>query len=192
MKDTNFANAEKALGITIELTFIVAGYEVLRSCSNYKEGMNFLDIASFANADLSTYCLVLILANIVLLPRAVLLYMQSGISIKDEIFDKKTLGRDIFMGIVLAIISSVIGLLSLFTAKGRTELAFSGWGRLSAPEIVLMVISLVFVSGIIKEIYFRGFAKSFCGMFLAKQLRCCCLTSCSDGWIGSISVIHLL
>ena len=33
MKDTNFANAEKALEITIELTFIVAGDEVLRSCS---------------------------------------------------------------------------------------------------------------------------------------------------------------
>ena len=189
MKDTNFANAEKALGITIELTFIVAGYEVLRSCSNYKEGMNFLDIASFANADLSTYCLVLILANIVLLPRAVLLYMQSGISIKDEIFDKKTLGRDIFMGIVLAIISSVIGLLSLFTAKGRTELAFSGWGRLSAPEIVLMVISLVFVSGIIKEIYFRGFAKSFCGNVFGETASLL-LFNVLFGWLDWVNSGH--
>ena len=159
----NTTNAEKALKITTALTLIISGYEILRSCQNYREGMNILDIASYANADLNTYCLILILANLILLPEAILLYKQSGLNLKDEIYNIKSLGKDIVMGIVIAVISSVISLLSLFVAKGRTELAFSGWEKLSVGEIVLMIASLGFVSGICKEIYFRGFAKNFCG-----------------------------
>lgn len=114
--------AEKALKITTTLTFIVAGYEVSRACQNYKSGMNVLDMASYANADLSMYCIVLILANMI----------------------------------------------SFVLNKGRTELAFAGWGRLSVSQIILMSISLGLVSGICKEIYFRGFAKNFCGDILGE------------------------
>lgn len=163
MNNTTNQNAEKAIGITTALTFMVAGYEVFRSCQNYRSGMNLLDIASFANADLNTYCLVLILANIILLPRAILLYKNSGISLKDEIFNKESLKKDIVLGVTLAVISSLISLLSIVVNKGRTSLAFEGWGSLSVSEILLMVVSLGFVSGICKEIYFRGLAKNFCG-----------------------------
>ena len=163
MNDTNSQNAEKALKITTLLTLIVAGYEVFRSCQNYETGMNLLDIASYANADLNTYCLVLILANLILLPSAILLYKQSGISLKKEIFEKSSLSKDIVLGILLAVVSSAISLLSLIVMKGRTDLAFAGWDKLTASEIVLMIISLGIVSGICKEIFFRGFAKNFCG-----------------------------
>ena len=163
MNNATNHNAEKAMRITTALTFIVAGYEVFRSCQNYISGMNLLDIASFANADLNTYCLVLILANIILLPRAILLYKNSGISLKDEIFNKESLKKDIVLGVTLAVISSLISLLSIVVNKGRTSLAFEGWGSLSVSEILLMVVSLGFVSGICKEIYFRGLAKNFCG-----------------------------
>ena len=163
MNNATNHNAEKAIRITTTLTFIVAGYEVFRSCQNYRSGMNLLDIASFANADLNTYCLVLILANIILLPRAILLYKNSGISLKDEIFNKESLKKDIVLGVTLAVISSLISLLSIVVNKGRTSLAFEGWGSLSVSEILLMVVSLGFVSGICKEIYFRGLAKNFCG-----------------------------
>lgn len=78
MNDKTTANAEKALKITTALTLLVSGYEVLRSCQNYREGMNFLDIASYANADLNTYCLVLILVNIIFLPSAILLYKEQS------------------------------------------------------------------------------------------------------------------
>lgn len=163
MNINNTKAAEKAIRITTTLTFFVAGYEVFRSCQNYKKGMNFLDIASFANADINTYCLVLILASLILLPSAILLYKQNGISLKDEIYCKESLGKDILFGIILAAISSIVSLLSLFVAKGRTDLAFQGWNGLSIGEIILMVVSLGLVSGICKEIYFRGFAKNFCG-----------------------------
>ena len=135
---------------------------------NYQIGMNLLDIASYANANLNGYCLVLILANLILLPSAILLYRKSGISLKDEIFDKSTLSKDIILGIVLAVISSLVSLCSLIVMKGRTDLAFGGWDRLTVAEIVLMIISLGFVSGICKEIFFRGFAKNFCGSVLGE------------------------
>lgn len=160
--------AERALKITTILTLLVAGYEVARACSNYKEGMNFLDLASYATADLNTYCIILILANLILLPSAILLYKQSEISLKDEIYVKETLGKDIVLGIVLAIISASVSLLSLIVMKGRTELAFAGWGNLSISEVMLMTVSLGFVSGICKEIFFRGFAKNFCGPVLGE------------------------
>ena len=163
MNNTRFQNARQAISTTVILTFIVAGYELFRACQNYRSGMNLLDIASLANADLNTYCLVLILANIILLPKALLLYKENNISLKNEIYSKETLGRDIMLGVALAAVSSVVSLLSLLVSKGRTELAFSGWVRLSVGEIILMTVSLGFVSGICKEIYFRGFAKNFCG-----------------------------
>lgn len=168
MNDTNSQNAGKALKITTLLTLIVAGYEVFRSCQNYQTGMNLLDIASYANADLNTYCLVLILANLILLPSAILLYKHSGMSLKKEIFEKSSLSKDITLGILLAVVSSVISLLSLIVTKGRTDLAFAGWDRLTVGEIVLMIISLGIVSGICKEIFFRGFAKNFCGSILGE------------------------
>ena len=163
MNNTKFQNARQSVSITVLLTLIVAGYEVFRACQSYQSGMNLLDIASFANADLNTYCLVLILANIILLPKALLIYKENNISLKNEIFAKETLGRDIVLGMVLAAVSSAVSLLSLLISKGRSELAFTGWGRLSVGEMILMTVSLGLVSGICKEIYFRGFAKHFCG-----------------------------
>lgn len=168
MNHTNSQNAQKALKITTLLTLIIAGYEVFCSCQKYQTGMNLLDIASYANANLNVYCLVLILANLILLPSAILLYKQSGISLKEEIFDKSSLSKDIVLGIILAAISSAISLFSLIVMKGRTDLAFGGWDRLTVGEIVLMTISLGFVSGICKEIFFRGFAKNFCGSILGE------------------------
>ena len=163
MNNTKFQNARQSVSITVLLTLIIAGYEVFRACQSYQSGMNLLDIASFANADLNTYCLVLILANIILLPKALLIYKENNISLKNEIFAKETLGRDIVLGMVLAAVSSAVSLLSLLISKGRSELAFTGWGRLSVGEMILMTVSLGLVSGICKEIYFRGFAKHFCG-----------------------------
>lgn len=163
-------NTKKALIITIILTLIVAGYELFNSCQNYKNGMNLLDFASYANANLNIYCLVLILANMILIPSAVFLYKKNKISLKNEIYEKNHLKKDILLGIVLAIISSLISLFSLIVNKGRTELAFSGWGALSFGQVILMIISLVFVSGICKEIFFRGLCKNFCGNFFGENL----------------------
>jgi hypothetical protein len=63
--------------------------------------MNLLDFASYANSNLNVYCLVLILANVILLPSALFLYKKNKISLKKEIYEKESLKKDILLGIVL-------------------------------------------------------------------------------------------
>lgn len=51
MKENDIKNAEKALIITTVLTFFIATFEMVNALKNYKPGMNFLDIASYVQAN---------------------------------------------------------------------------------------------------------------------------------------------
>lgn len=62
------------------MIFVILGFRIVIFSRFY--------LASFANADLNTYCLVLILANIILLPKALLLYKENNLSLKNEIIAK--------------------------------------------------------------------------------------------------------
>lgn len=167
MKETNIKNAERALTITTTLTLFVAGFEVLMAYLNFKPGMNFLDIASYANANIRIYCLILILINLILLPGAVMLFRQNGISLKKEITEKKTLGKDILYGIAALSVTTLFSLVYTLILSGRTELAYTNHD-ISAETTIIKIIALTFVSGICKEIYFRGLAKKFCGPVLGE------------------------
>ncbi len=168
MKETNIKNAKTAVTITTILTLFVAGFEVIMAFTGYKPGMNIFDIASYATANTNVYCLILILVNLILLPSAILLYRQNGISLKKEIAEKKTLGRDILLGLAALTASLVVSLGYAFVfAAGRTELAFVDTDT-SVGTTVMKVIALVFVSGICKEIYFRGLAKRLVGTVLGE------------------------
>ena len=154
MKEQNIQNANKAITITTVLTLFVAGFEAYTAYCNYKPGMNFFDLASYVTSNRSFYCLILILANIILLPSAVMLYKQNGVS-----------RRDIAYGLVALGATELIGLLGLLFGKinyGRTALA-NTYADNSIGTIIIEIIALAFVSGIFKEFYFRGFAKTFCG-----------------------------
>ncbi|MCR4846047.1 MAG: CPBP family intramembrane metalloprotease [Eubacterium sp.] len=163
MKENDIKNAGKALAITTTLTLFIATFEMVNALRFYKPGMNLLDIASYVQANKWIFAFTFIFGNLVLLPSALFLYKANGISLKKETFERETLGGDILLGVILATIASLISLLWLPIYKGRTELAFVEDGRMGAGVSILYVISLVFVSGICKEIFYRGFAKRFCG-----------------------------
>ena len=163
MKENDIKNAGKAITITTVLTLFIAAFEMVNALRFYKPGMNLLDIASYVQANKQIFAFTFIFGNLVLFPGAWLLYKANGISLKKEIFERETLLGDILWGIILAIIASILSLLWLPVYKGRTELAFVEDGRMGVGLTILYVISLVFVSGICKEIYYRGFAKRFCG-----------------------------
>lgn len=169
-KQIKSRNMIYSLIIAVLLTVLVAGYELMVSACNYKSGMNFLDFASYANSNLNIYCIVLIIANLIIFPFSLKLYKANNINLKDEIYDKSTLKKDVFLGVVLAVISSLLCLFSILIGKGRTNLSFAGWGKLSFGQIILMIISLVFVSGIFKEIVYRGLPKSFGGTVLGQNI----------------------
>lgn len=167
MKENNIKNAERAITITTTLTLFVAGFEVLMAYLNYKPGMNILDISSYANANMKVYCLILILINFILLPSAVMLFKQNEISLKNEIFEKKTIGRDILYGIAALAVTALLSLAYVFVLSGKTELAYTN-SEISIEDTIIKIIALTFVSGICKEIYFRGLAKKFCGAVMGE------------------------
>lgn len=167
MNDTK-QNARRALTITTVLTLFVASAEILIAYSNYRKGMNFLDLTSYVTSNKYIYFLILIVGNMALLPSAVLLYKENGISLKDEIYSKETLGKDIFWGIVAIVISELAGLAISLTYKGRTELAFKG-EKPTIGILIMWFIALGLVSGIVKEIFFRGFAKRFCAPVMGEN-----------------------
>ena len=168
MNENKFKLARTSLAITTVLTLFVAGFEVLMAASSYRPGMNIFDIATYATANVNVYCLILILLNLSLLPFAVLLYHQSGISLKKELAEKKTLVRDILFGLAALALTLVLALAYSFVyTAGRSELAFTDTDT-SVGTTIMKIISLVFVSGICKEIYFRGFAKSLVGSVLGE------------------------
>ena len=163
MKENDIKNAGKALTITTVLTLFIATFEMVNALRFYKPGMNLLDIASYVQANRWIFAFTFIFANLVLFPSALLLYKANGISLKKEVYERETLGGDILWGVILAIAASLLSLLSLPIYKGCTELAFVEDEKMGVGITILYVIALVFVSGICKEIYFRGFARKFCG-----------------------------
>jgi hypothetical protein len=163
MKENDIKNAGKALTITTVLTLFIATFEMVNALGFYKPGMNLLDIASYVQANRWIFAFTFIFANLVILPSALFLYRANGISLKKEIYERDTIDVDILWGVILAITASLLNLLFLPIYKGRTELAFVEDGKMGVGITILYVIALVFVSGICKEIYYRGFAKRFCG-----------------------------
>ncbi|MFA5726676.1 MAG: CPBP family intramembrane glutamic endopeptidase [Saccharofermentanaceae bacterium] len=161
--------SRRALTLTTILTLFVAGFEIFFAFMLYKPGMNFLDVTSYVTSNKYVYFMLLIVANMALLPSAILLYKENGISLKDEIYEKKTLKRDILIGVTALIVTELIGLLFSLTYKGRTSMAFQE----AKPDLefaILCFIALGLVSGIVKEIFFRGLAKRFCGPVLGENM----------------------
>ncbi len=167
MNEKKYLNAKRAIGIVTTLTFIVAFFELIFAFTQYQQGMTIGDVVSYVTNQHHIYLLLLIIANVGLFPSALLLYKENGINLKDEIYDKKTLGKDILYGIIAFVVSEVIGdiygwLVNLIPGIGATELARQG-RELNMGVVIMDVIALVLVSGIFKEIYFRGLAKRFVG-----------------------------
>ena len=148
MKENDIKNAGKALTITTVLTLFIATFEMVNALRFYKPGMNLLDIASYVQANRWIFAFTFIFANLVLFPRALLLYKANGISLKKEVYERETLGGDILWGVILAIAASLLSLLSLPIYKGYTELAFVEDEKMGVGITILYVIALVFVSGI--------------------------------------------
>ena len=166
--DMTKQNARRALTITTVLTLFVAGFEIYMAYVNYKPGMNFIDLASYVTSNRYIYYLILIVGNMVMLPGAVLLFKENGLSIKKEIFGKRLTGKVILTSVIALALSGATALIQTFVYMGQTDLAFKA-ERSSIGITVMGVIALGLVSGIVKEILFRGLAKVFCGPVMGEM-----------------------
>jgi len=122
--ETSKTNATRAIAITATLTLFVTGFEIFMAYTHYKQGMNFIDIGSYVTSNRYFYYLILIAANMILLPGAVLLFKENGISLKEEILGKKTSWKDILIGIIALALSGVTALMQTFVYMEQTDLAF--------------------------------------------------------------------
>ena len=165
--DTTKQNAKQAVALTTILTLFVAGFELLIAFTKYRTGMNFLDLTTYVTQNKYIYFMLLMIANLALFPAAFLLFKTNGISLKNEICSKKTLGKDILYGIIALAGTEIVGLVSILADKGKTEMAYV-MTKPSAEIIILWFISLGLVSGIIKEIFFRGLARIFAGKVMGE------------------------
>lgn len=120
--DMTRQNAKRALSLTTVLTLFVAGFELFTAYANYKPGMNFFDLASYVTANRYFYYLLLIIADMVMLPGAVLLFKENGLSLKDEIFEKKSLGKDILIGIIALALTGIPAILFSFIYNFQTDM----------------------------------------------------------------------
>lgn len=166
--DTRKSNATRAIAITTALTLFVTGFEIFMAYTHYEPGMNFIDIASYVASNRYFYYLVLIAANMILLPGAVLLFKENGISLKQEISEKKTIGKNILIGIIGLALAGISALLSTLIYRGQTDLAAKPAPQ-SVGLLIMGFIALGLVSGIVKEILFRGLAKVFCGQVMGEM-----------------------
>ena len=166
--DMTKQNARRALTITTVLTLFVAGFEIYMAYVNYKPGMNFIDLASYVTSNRYIYYLILIVGNMVMLPGAVLLFKENGLSIKKEIFGKRLTGKVILTSVIALALAGATALIQTFVYMGQTDLAFKA-ERSSIGITVMGVIALGLVSGIVKEILFRGLAKVFCGPVMGEM-----------------------
>ena len=122
--ETSKTNATRAIAITATLSLFVTGFEIFMAYTHYKQGMNFIDIGSYVTSNRYFYYLILIAANMILLPGAVLLFKENGISLKEEILGKKTSWKDILIGIIALALSGVAALIQTFVYMEQTDLAF--------------------------------------------------------------------
>ena len=166
--DIKKTNAKRALYLTTILTLFAAGFELFIAFENYKPGMNFFDVASYVTANRYIYYLLLILVNMIMLPSVVLLFKENEISLKDEIYKRETLKKDIGAGVIALALTGIVTLIFSFFYRFQSDMAYSAV-KPTTGLTILGIISLGLVSGTVKEIFFRGFAKVFVGPVMGQM-----------------------
>lgn len=152
--------SKQALCILMFITFIVSGYEFLTAVRNFRPQGNIFDFCAHA-VEYVPYTMIFILTLIGVLPFSLLLFRSSKIDLKKAVFEKGKLAGDIITGIIGGIISSVISLPFYIMRNAGCTYEIKDIQDRSVWFVIMILLSLVFICGCLKELYFRGFAKHF-------------------------------
>ena len=88
MEEKKFSNAKRAVLIVTVLTFVVAFFELIFAFTQYQQGMTIGDVASYVTNKHHIYLLLLIIANLGLLPSALLLNSQDRSSYHSDVMPR--------------------------------------------------------------------------------------------------------
>ena len=159
----------QALILLMMITALVVIYEVGTAINYLTIGDNFFDF-SLKASDTIPYCFVLMLVLFGAFPMAYVLFKNSNISLSKAIYDKNQLLGDVGLGLLGGILGAIVALVFNivhihFAVQTTGEVA-----ELSVSVLSLRVFSLVIVCGILKEIYYRGFAKHFMKEIMGEKM----------------------
>ena len=156
---TQYKFVKQALIMAMFTASLMAIYEFAASALHFEMGMSIFDMSQYATNRSVPYNWALIICLTVSFPMVYLLYKEKGISFKEAIYQPKTLVRDVAIGILGAVISTVLNGVWHFAIASQVkvpanlpEVPFNGY------NFALQIISLVFFSAFVKELIFRGFA----------------------------------
>lgn len=159
MVTSKYKYVKQALIMAMFTASVMAIYEFAASALHFEMGMNVFDMSQYATNRSVPYNLALILCLTVSFPMVYFLYKEKGIPFKEVIYNRKTLPRDIAIGILGAIISTALNGVWHFLTSSQVKIpanlpkiSFNGY------NFILQIISLAFVSAFVKELIFRGFA----------------------------------
>lgn len=149
------ANTRKIVGaaaIFVIPALIIAVFQLILAYTVYVPGMAIYDLTGAMTAN---YDLIRILMYALIIacffPIAITFYKSNGISLQNEFFADGKYLLDIGLGIAAAVSSFIVSYIIVHVISGFPVYKFEGYNTLW-----LNILSYVFVSGICKEVYFRG------------------------------------
>ncbi|HQA59319.1 MAG TPA: type II CAAX endopeptidase family protein [Acetivibrio sp.] len=150
-----FVNSRKLVGATMIFvipSLIIAFFQLILAYTVYVPGMGIYDLTG---AMLAKYDLIRILMYALIIacffPIAITFYKSNGINIEKEFFADSKYLMDIGLGIAAAVSSFTVSYIIVHIISGFPVYRFQGYNTLW-----LNILSYVIVSGICKEVYFRG------------------------------------
>lgn len=149
------ADSRKLMGaamIFVIPSLIIAIFQLILAYTVYEPGMGIFDLTGAMTA---RYDLVRILMYGLIIacffPIAVVFYRSNGINLKDEFFVDKKYLKDIGYGVATAIIAFGVYYIIVHVIMAIPVYQYEAYSNLW-----INILAYVFISGICKEVYFRG------------------------------------
>lgn len=141
-----------ATSIFVIPSLIIAVFQLMLAYSVYIPGMGIYDLTG---AFLGKYELIRILMYLLVIagffPIAIAFYKSQGIKLQNEFFPDKKYLKDILLGIAAAVASYIVAYIISHVIFRTPVYRYESYNILW-----LNILSYVFVSGICKEVYYRG------------------------------------
>lgn len=158
-----------ALTVLTYITSAVAGYEFISACKNFRPEGNIFDFCASAVTEYIPYTMIFLLVLFTALPFALYLFKDNGLSVNKILIDKEHIVGDIFIGIGLGGISSIISLPFTFMRTSGCSYEHTLENDSSIWLYIMLILSLTFCCGLLKELFFRGFALNIMSDFFGEN-----------------------
>jgi CAAX amino terminal protease family. len=170
------SNPMEAAMLFVVPAIIIAGFELLLEASIYKPNMNLYDLTGKLDSNYSLIMLLLyVIVLVSLFPLTLCLFKKNGLELKHKFFRRGEKSKDILFGITAGLSSYAFGIII-----NHVILKFPIYKYENVHQLPIAIISLVIVSGLLKEIYFRGipyiFLKDAFGEWTAFLMGNICFT----------------